>query len=543
MAWVRVILLLVFLSSGAGMAMVPNPFTTRPPAPLAAYSIPHTDVNPLGANFFLEREVEEWKRELTFKMARDVGIGWAKVQFSWESIEPKKGQFFDEKYRQSTWDKYDAIVALAEKYGLRLIVRLDRPPNWSRKDNQYPTAPPDNFKDYGDFVAAVVSRYRGRVEYYQIWNEPNIWPEWGARGVRPEEYVALLKVAYQRAKEANPNAVILSAPLAQTLEKSPRDLNEIDYLGAMYQAGARPYFDILLANGYGFDRPPQDPPDPAVLNFSRVMLLREVMVRNGDATKAVWLNEFGWNASPPTFPPEKLFWRRVTEEEQARYTYQGIQMARSWGWVGVVNIWYFRQVGDITADSSDYYFRLVDTDFTPRFAYYRIAELAQQLRVAPPGLQQETSPAAKKDGLWALQLVKGASGGTVLVSASPGDSLTFTFYGTEVALLYQGDADAGMLEVTVDGSTQEKRGVIDLYRPSASPQSRVTLAQGLSPGVHTLKLTVTAQRNPASLGRRAIIDGFEVAYRPSWRPFYDLVVLNGLSLLLLIASFRWKRAR
>ena len=33
--------------------------------------IPHTDVNPIGANFFLAREVELWKQEKTLEMARE----------------------------------------------------------------------------------------------------------------------------------------------------------------------------------------------------------------------------------------------------------------------------------------------------------------------------------------------------------------------------------------------------------------------------------------------------------------------------------------
>ena len=35
-------------------------------------------------------------------------------------------------------------------------------------------APPDDLADWGDYVHAVVSRYRGRVRYYQLWNEPKI---------------------------------------------------------------------------------------------------------------------------------------------------------------------------------------------------------------------------------------------------------------------------------------------------------------------------------------------------------------------------------
>ena len=70
----RVLSALFLVMGIVGMVMVPNPFTEPTPKPSAtSRSIPNTDVNPLGANFFLDREVELWKREQTLKMAQDAG--------------------------------------------------------------------------------------------------------------------------------------------------------------------------------------------------------------------------------------------------------------------------------------------------------------------------------------------------------------------------------------------------------------------------------------------------------------------------------------
>src|SRR5213075_2783997 len=107
--------------------------------------------------------------------------------------------------------------------------------------------------------------------------------------------------------------------------------------------------------------------DPAVLNFRRLELLRALEERNGDAAKPIWLNEYGWDAPPDDFPPEKLIWSRVSEEQQADWTARGIAYARQhWPWFGVANIWYFRQVGNIAPERADYYFRMVDVEFAPR---------------------------------------------------------------------------------------------------------------------------------------------------------------------------------
>jgi hypothetical protein len=351
--------------------------------------IAHTVVNPYGANFFLDREVEHWKQEKTLEMANAAGIGWVKQQFSWEEIEPRRKGEFD-------WAKYDRIVELAEQHGMQIIARLDRPPNWTRQDNQFRTRPPDDVADYGDFVYAFVRRYSGRVGYVQIWNEPNLTAEWGFQRVDAVAYTRLLEEAYRRAKEADPSVVILSAPLAITLEDASMrgNHNDLIFLEQMYEAGAGGYFDVLSANAFGMDRPPEDPPDPDVLNYRRVELQRDIMERYGDSHKAIWINEYGWNATPASFPEELLTWERVTEEQQADYTVQGIHWAREhWPWLGVVNIWYFRQVGDVPLERPAYYFALVDPEFNPRPVYQALRQATRDMDAAPGEGHQEMAGA------------------------------------------------------------------------------------------------------------------------------------------------------
>jgi hypothetical protein len=181
---------------------------------------------------------------------------------------------------------------------------------------------------------------------------------------------------------------VLSAPLAITLEDASMrgNHNDLVFLEQMYQAGAGEYFDILSANAFGLDYPPEEPPDPNVLNFRRVELHREIMERYGDGSKPVWINEYGWNAAPASFPDEILTWERVTEAEQADYTVRGIAWAREhWPWLGVVNIWYFRQVGDIPPDRASYYFALMDPGFNPRPVYDAVREAAQETSSARSG--------------------------------------------------------------------------------------------------------------------------------------------------------------
>ena len=523
--------------------------TPTPPAP--PRTIPHTDLNPYGANFFLQWEAEPWKVEKTLEMAGEAGLGWVKQHFPWEDLELKKGVYWNDKLNISTWDKYDRIVDLANQHGLQIIARLDRPPDWTRQDNRYKERPPDRFEDYGDFVYAVVSHYKGRIRYYQIWNEPNIFPEWGDQPVDPAAYTRLLKIAYMRAHEADPNAIILSAPLAQTLEESPRNMSDLKYLDEMYKHGAKDYFDILFANAYGFAFPPEDPPDPGRLNFSRVLLLHEVMVRNGDAGKAVWFNEFGWNAAPADMPPDKLKWARVSEEDQAAYTVRAIQKARrEWDWAGAFCIWYFRQAGQIPPDDSAYYFRMVDVGFTPRLLYGAIKKEAEAVRVAGPGQYEVTNPALVAQGTWEVIRDDQASGKAFLSGSEPSNSLTITFYGSEIELLVRRSPEAGALLVTLDGKEanrlprdQQGRSVLDLYSAADEGWTKVLVAAGLGSRRHVLRLTVSPNRNPSAGGQEVSVDGFVVQDAQDQVWDWPVLAIGSAAAALALAIIVWRRWR
>ncbi len=351
---------------------------TRPYVPVS-----HTGVCPFGVNVFLEQEVEPEKRELSLQMISEAGFKWIRQEFPWEDIEIHgQGDFEDRRHEpyRSAWAKYDNIVELAEKYDVSIIARLSNPPAWSRAagDEIGAYAPPDDYTDFGDFVSAVVSRYKGRIKYYQIWNEPNIYPEWGEQPVDPEAYTELLKIGYTRAKEADPDCVIISGALASTIELGPRNLNDFIFLQRMYDAGAGDYFDILAMQGYGLWSGPYDRRmRPRVINFSRPLYTRDIMVKNGDETKPIWISEMNWNAVPADFPAKPYGY--VTEEQQARYVVEAYKRAQAeWPWVGVVNFWFFKRPSEAEKNQAWYYFRMVKPDFTPLPVYDAVKEYAHQ---------------------------------------------------------------------------------------------------------------------------------------------------------------------
>ncbi len=359
-------------------------FTRRQPQLDTSARPALADVNPYGINTFLQQEVEPAKRARQVQMIAEAGFHWLRQEFPWEDIEIHgRGDFTDRRNDLNgdgqpdpvdAWAKYDHIVDLAGQYGLEIIARLGNPPAWSRAagNEAGAFAPPDDFTDFVNYATAVAGRYKGRLRYFQVWNEPNIYPEWGEQRIDPEAYTRLLCMAYDALKAVDPEIVVISGALAPTVALDWRDLNDFIFLQRMYDAGAGACFDVLAMQGYGLNSGPTDRRmRPTTVNYGRNQYIREIMVINGDAHKAIWLSEMNWNPVPEDLPhPGRDNYGRVTLEQQARWVPLAYARAREeWPWVGVINFWFFKRASDAEKDQPWYYFRMVEPDFTPLPVY------------------------------------------------------------------------------------------------------------------------------------------------------------------------------
>jgi hypothetical protein len=321
----------------------------------------------------LTDEVEPWKVLRTLELVRQMGAPTITEYFPWAYHEGEPGRF--------NWGHADQRVDFARNRGLSVIARLGGlVPDWARTPPGADPAqgaqlvdtllPEERFADFGDYVYEFVAHFRGRVRYVIVWNEPNVILEWGFRRVDPEAYTRLLRIAYTRAKQADPEVVVLGGALAPTLEPETSELalNDLNYLERMYAAGAGRYFDALAAHAYGLRFPAEEPPAPDVLNFRRVELLREIMVKHGDAGKPIYVTESGWNDSP-------RWTHAVRPLARVEYTLRAFQWAEAnWPFVPAVCVWAFRY----PAPQRSYgdYFTLVTPEFAPKPIYEAIREWA-----------------------------------------------------------------------------------------------------------------------------------------------------------------------
>jgi polysaccharide biosynthesis protein PslG len=374
-------------AAGAALATVPaDPAALAPagaPVPtgparyvrLGAYQANSPEY---GMNVFIWGEANTTQRDLG--KLRELNFTWQKTLFQWREIEGTGKGIFD-------WREADRVVSASTGAGIKVLARVDFPPRWvcASWDGRGNQCVPDRYEDYADFIRAFTTRYGtgspiGRVHAIEVWNEPNLSREWGNKPISQQQagdYVRLMQLAYQAAKSVDPQMTIVTAGLTPTGTQNDDARPDDQYLQWMYDAGGIQWFDVLGAHGAGYKAPPTMGPDEvagdpsygghASFAFRRVEQLRDVMVRNGDEAKQVWLLEFGWTSDEVH---AAYAWHRVTEDQKAQYIVDAFKWAREkWSpWIGVMALWNLSAPG-WTRNNEEYWWSISNPDGSPRPAY------------------------------------------------------------------------------------------------------------------------------------------------------------------------------
>jgi hypothetical protein len=161
------------------------------------------------------------------------------------------------------------------------------------------------------FVSEAVARYgptgtfwaqhpavpRDPIGTWQIWNEPNFM--YFVAKPNPVEYGKLVSLSYSVLKGVDPGAQVIlgglfSRPAEANLKRRPPlAYFAADFLEKLYKGspGIRTKFQGVALHPY-------------TSTYTRLVPyveeIRDVLKRNHDAGKGLWLTELGWSSRPPT---------------------------------------------------------------------------------------------------------------------------------------------------------------------------------------------------------------------------------------------------
>jgi polysaccharide biosynthesis protein PslG len=382
----------------------PEPAET--PAPAASPTVTQAPTAPADSNMgspdFGAQAFLWWREEVAdrdLQLMRDAGFRWVKQYFSWQDVEGAgKGQF--------DWTHTDRIVDQTQKSGLKLLVRLSANPDrafWAGN-------PPGSTKDFADFAGAVAARYAGRIQAYQVWNEPNLAREWGNARPDPAAYAQMLKATYAAIKGADPKATVITAGMAPTTRDDDVAMPDMRFYQGLYDAmggNSNGYYDMLGVHGTGWAVSPETDPqevvedaklhnnDPSSADLLRVYAFRHVedvralMERNGDKDKRVAILEFGWTTD--NRPNSPYYWfgagAGISEQVQANYLVHAYQYAAAhWQpWVGLMTVIYMPDV-NWTKEDEQYWWSIIGPGYPD--SYWRPAYM--QLCIYFNGLNGKT---------------------------------------------------------------------------------------------------------------------------------------------------------
>jgi hypothetical protein len=281
-------------TAALGLALLAAPLAAAvlPSAPAGKLSL-RPDPSPVARAYFGVHAHNDAKRDVAWPPRTFGAWRLSDAYVEWPDLEPARGQ----------WDfsLLDRYVDFAGEYDVELLLPLAYSPRWASARPDEPSghgkpgraAEPRNLADWRNYVRRVAERYRGRVRYYEIWNEPNTRTLYTGS---IKKLVELTRIARETLHAVDP-AIRVVSPSFVFYDRGVERLDEF------LAAGGGDYVDVIGFHFYVVGRTPE-----ALVPL--VQAVRAVMVRHGVDAKPLWNTESGWliaNEHEPVNPVKAGF--------------------------------------------------------------------------------------------------------------------------------------------------------------------------------------------------------------------------------------------
>ena len=299
------------------------------------------------------------QRDQILSELHSAGVQWLRLDLGWAMLQPTGPGSYD-----MGWGVpfTDSVINRIHADGFHLLVTFWRTPAWAN-GGAGETALPTNPSDYANALQWAAARYAGKVDAWEIWNEPNM--TYSMTGADPSRYAALLRAAYPAAHAGD--------PATQVVFGGPSE-NDVPWIQKAYAAGIHGSFDVMATHPYmgPSNAPPETPDDGSIYKLTHVSAVHDLMTANGDGDKPIWFTEFGWSSHANT--SSMANWELgVTPQEQGDYLVRTLQLIKQ-QYPYVTNAFWYEAADEhtgTTANNDNY--GLLDSSLAPKPAYSAIA--------------------------------------------------------------------------------------------------------------------------------------------------------------------------
>lgn len=206
------------------------------------------------------------------------------AEVTWNNIEPERGQY--------RFEKLDRLVELAQEHGVEPVFTLGVTPHWAsaRPSESSPYglgggAEPRDIHDWENFVRTLAIRYKGRIHYFELWNEPQYSDFESAKGGFYTGTLASLvnlgRSAARVLKEVDPGNRLIT----------PGFTGAGDRLERFLAAGGKDFSDIVAFHFYALT------PEKML---QKIQVVQQIMRKQGVWDKELWNTEQSYDVVGPT---------------------------------------------------------------------------------------------------------------------------------------------------------------------------------------------------------------------------------------------------
>ena len=384
-------------AAGTGTADIPAAATVTPgsnqPANTPSSNIPSATNTPFattgasgdfayGWNVALRGDKDsQAHNQQTIEAVQASGFSWVRFQLEWSQFERVDDQ----------WDPLpvDREIDALNAAGINVLLVINKAPEWILGGAN--GAFLSDYEEFAEVTSFVASRYAGKVQAYEIWNEQNLAHEVGGN-VRVEDYFDLLEAGSRGVRAGDPNALVLFGGLTPNGINDPAiAIDDVQYLQLIYQyrgGEISQFFDVMGAHVNSTHNPPDTMypdnlsaesgwNDDESFYFRRAEQLRQVMVDAGDEAKPMWLTEFGWTTENRA--PGYEYGVNNTEEEVAEYLVRSYEICTTeWEWCTGAFAWTLNWSTLAPPEDEKTPWSALNADWSPRPAYDALTALEKQ---------------------------------------------------------------------------------------------------------------------------------------------------------------------
>ena len=303
-------------------------------------------------------------------LIRLAGFSSVRDEIFWDRVERPIGTFsFD--------PKYDEYIDAAVERDIKVLMILDygNPAPGEKVAHGFPLDESGR-KRFARYAKEMVSRYKGKIFHWELWNEPS-----QALGIDPgTSYYELLKEVYSTIKAIQPVGEVLCSGGAPNLVDGA-------YVNPIFKRGGAQYMDGFAMHTYVAPYTPEDGYEtkghPFLKNVSVSSLwphygkMAELQSKDKDKQLDAWITEMGWHLadSLQTDKGELIF---IDEYRQAAYATRLFLLSRRYNTTKCVYLYDFQNDG-INLKEREHNFGIIRQDFSPKAAFSAVAVLAHFL--------------------------------------------------------------------------------------------------------------------------------------------------------------------